>query len=88
MSNPVGRPPLPAGKKKVQIAAKVAPETARYLAAEKERSGKSLGALLDEAALAHAWPKRLVIGERPAEDTGCPRRIVVGQKPADEDCMK
>ena len=54
---PVGRPPLPAGKKKVQIAAKVAPETARYLAAEKERSGKSLGALLDEAAMLHQRSK-------------------------------
>lgn len=41
----------------MQIAAKVAPETARYLAAEKERSGKSLGALLDEAATLHQRSK-------------------------------
>lgn len=53
MSNPVGRPRLPPGQKKVQIAAKVAPATAAYLQSERERTGKPLATLIEEAAALH-----------------------------------
>jgi hypothetical protein len=45
----IGRPALPPGKKKVQVTAKVMPATAEYLTRERARTGKSLGALLEEA---------------------------------------
>lgn len=53
MANPVGRPRLPPGQKKVQIAAKVAPATAAYLQAERERTGKPLAIIIEEAAALH-----------------------------------
>jgi hypothetical protein len=49
-----GRPASEPGTKRIQIAAKVAPETHDYLASEQARSGKSLGRILDEAAKFHA----------------------------------
>jgi hypothetical protein len=51
MAKRVGRPALPSGQKRVQIAGRVMPETAAYLTREQQRSGKSLGALLDEAVV-------------------------------------
>lgn len=53
VSRRVGRPALPQGKKRVQIAARVTPETAAWLTHEKDRSGVSLGALLDDAVAAY-----------------------------------
>lgn len=49
----IGRPAAKPGTKRVQIAARVAPETARYLAAAQERTGKSLSVILDEAVTLH-----------------------------------
>ena len=46
-----GRPALPPGEKRTQIAARVLPETAAWLAAEKTTSGRSLGVILDSAVL-------------------------------------
>lgn len=48
----VGRPALPQGEKRVQIAARVTPETAAWLKQEKDRLGVSLGAILDDAVAA------------------------------------
>lgn len=48
-----GRPALPPGERRIQIAARVTPETAAWLAAEKAASGRSLGAILDHAVLDH-----------------------------------
>jgi hypothetical protein len=45
----VGRPSLPSGEKRVQIAARVTPETAAWLAIERVKTGKSLGQILDDA---------------------------------------
>lgn len=53
VSRGVGRPALPQGEKRVQIAARVAPKTAAWLAQEKDRSGVSLGAILDDAVMAY-----------------------------------
>jgi hypothetical protein len=53
MTNPVGRPRLPPGTKKVQIAAKVAPATAAYLHGERARTGKPLAILIEEATALH-----------------------------------
>jgi len=47
----VGRPALPAGEKRVQIAARVMPETAAWLARERVRTGASLGQILDDAVV-------------------------------------
>jgi hypothetical protein len=55
----IGRPALPPGEKKVQVTAKVMPTTADYLARERTRTGKSLGALLEEAvALMQTNPEK------------------------------
>ena len=51
VSRGVGRPALPPGERRVQIAARVDPETAAWLAAERARSGQSLGQILDDAVL-------------------------------------
>ena len=44
-----GRPSMPVGVKRVLVAAKVMPETRAIMDEEHERTGKSLGILLDEA---------------------------------------
>ena len=44
-----GRPSMPVGIKRVLVAAKIQPETRAIMDAEHERTGKSLGVLIDEA---------------------------------------
>ena len=48
-----GRPELPPSIKRAQIAGRVTPETAAFLSEERARTGKSLGALLDDAVSAY-----------------------------------
>ena len=63
MTNPVGRPRLPPGQKKIQIAAKVRQETADYLSTERTKTGKSLGVLIEEAVQSYQDSTRKKHGE-------------------------
>ena len=54
MTRPVGRPPVPDGKRRVQVGGKVAPETVSRLSAEQVRTGEPWGRVVDRAALALA----------------------------------
>jgi len=50
----IGRPSLPPGERRVQIAAKVSPATESQLRAEVQESGLSAGLVLDRWALGFA----------------------------------
>jgi hypothetical protein len=54
MTRPVGRPPVPAAQRRVQVGGKVAPETAAWLREEQDRTERSWGSIIDRAVQRYA----------------------------------